>query len=65
MDTSPRIKTTTVGSYPVPAWLGNAPSEQDIVDATRVILHTKPQGWTSCATARCIVTISVTRKPTA
>ena len=41
MDTSPRIKTTTVGSYPVPAWLGNAPSEQDIVDATRVILHTQ------------------------
>ena len=41
MDTAPRIKTTTVGSYPVPAWLGNSPSEQDITDATRVILHTQ------------------------
>ncbi len=41
MDSTPRIKTTTVGSYPVPAWLGNSPSEQDIVDATRVILHTQ------------------------
>ncbi len=41
MDTTPRIKTTTVGSYPVPAWLGNSPSEQDITDATRVILHTQ------------------------
>tara|TARA_B100001123_G_scaffold3777_2_gene5070 strand:- start:1504 stop:2532 length:1029 start_codon:yes stop_codon:yes gene_type:complete len=41
MTDSPRIKTTTVGSYPVPTWLGTAPSEQDIVDATRVILHTQ------------------------
>ena len=41
MDTSPRNKTTTVGSYPVPAWLGNSPYEQDITDATRVILHTQ------------------------
>ena len=41
MTDSPRIKTTTVGSYPVPAWLGTSPSEQDIVDATRVILHTQ------------------------
>lgn len=41
MDTAPRIKTTTVGSYPVPAWLGNSPSDQDITDATRVILHTQ------------------------
>ena len=38
---APRIKTTTVGSYPVPTWLGNSPSEQDITDATRVILHTQ------------------------
>tara|TARA_B100000686_G_C16743143_1_gene947828 strand:+ start:827 stop:1858 length:1032 start_codon:yes stop_codon:yes gene_type:complete len=39
MASSPRIKTTTVGSYPAPVWLGNSPSEQDIVDATRVILN--------------------------
>lgn len=37
----PRIKTTVVGSYPVPDWLGSSPSEQDIVDATRIILHTQ------------------------
>ncbi len=36
-----RIKTTVVGSYPVPDWLGDAPSEDRIVDATRVILHTQ------------------------
>ncbi len=38
---SPRIQTTVVGSYPVPDWLGSAPSEDRIVDATRVILHTQ------------------------
>ena len=37
----PRIKTTVVGSYPVPDWLGFHPSEQQIVDATRIILHTQ------------------------
>ena len=37
----PRIRTTVVGSYPVPDWLGNNPSEQTIADATRVILHTQ------------------------
>ena len=36
-----RIQTTVVGSYPVPDWLGNAPSEDRIIDATRVILHTQ------------------------
>ena len=34
---SPRIKTTTVGSYPLPDWLVAAPSEQALVDATRVV----------------------------
>lgn len=39
--TTPRIKTTVVGSYPVPDWLVNNPSEQALADATRVVLHTQ------------------------
>src|SRR5688500_16435187 len=39
----PRILTTVVGSYPVPDWLLAAPSEQALVDATRVVLHTQEQ----------------------
>lgn len=39
----PRIKTTVVGSYPVPDWLTALPSEQAIVDATRVVIHTQEQ----------------------
>src|SRR3989304_4907932 len=35
----PRIQTTVVGSYPVPEWLATAPSEQALVDATRVGPH--------------------------
>jgi len=31
------IKTTVVGSYPVPDWLGAFPSEQALIDATRVV----------------------------
>ena len=38
---SPRIQTTTVGSYPVPDWLAAAPSEQAVIDATRVIFNTQ------------------------
>ena len=37
----PRILTTVVGSYPVPDWLAAAPSEQALVDATRVVLATQ------------------------
>lgn len=36
-----RIKTTVVGSYPVPDWLISLPSEQALIDATRVILATQ------------------------
>ncbi len=36
-----RIKTTVIGSCPVPEWLGSAPSEDRIVDATRIIPHTQ------------------------
>ena len=34
----PRIKTTVVGSYPVPEWLIASPSEQALSDATRVVI---------------------------
>jgi 5-methyltetrahydropteroyltriglutamate--homocysteine methyltransferase len=37
----PRIKTTVVGSYPVPDWLAALPSEQALLDATRVVIHTQ------------------------
>lgn len=39
MATQSRIKTTVVGSYPVPDWLIALPSEQALIDATRVVLH--------------------------
>ena len=41
MARQPRIKTTVVGSYPVPDWLTALPSEQAIADATRVVIHTQ------------------------
>ncbi len=41
MAASPRILTTVVGSYPVPDWLLALPSEQALVDATRVVIHTQ------------------------
>jgi 5-methyltetrahydropteroyltriglutamate--homocysteine methyltransferase len=37
----PRIKTTVVGSYPMPDWLVALPSEQAVIDATRVVIHTQ------------------------
>lgn len=37
------IQTTTVGSYPVPDWLAALPSEQAVVDATRVVIDTQRQ----------------------
>jgi 5-methyltetrahydropteroyltriglutamate--homocysteine methyltransferase len=41
MSTAPRIRTTVVGSYPVPDWLAALPSEQALVDATRVVIATQ------------------------
>jgi 5-methyltetrahydropteroyltriglutamate--homocysteine methyltransferase len=38
-----RIKTTVVGSYPIPDWLAAAPSGQALTDATRVVIHTQEQ----------------------
>jgi 5-methyltetrahydropteroyltriglutamate--homocysteine methyltransferase len=40
---APRILTTVVGSYPVPDWLAEAPSEQALVDATRVVIDIQEQ----------------------
>jgi len=40
---TPRILTTTVGSYPVPDWLAALPSEQSLVDATRVVFDIQRQ----------------------
>jgi 5-methyltetrahydropteroyltriglutamate--homocysteine methyltransferase len=37
----PDIRTTTVGSYPVPTWLEAAPSESALIDATRVVFDTQ------------------------
>jgi len=37
----PRIKTTVVGSYPIPDWLVAAPSRQALVDATRTVIATQ------------------------
>jgi 5-methyltetrahydropteroyltriglutamate--homocysteine methyltransferase len=43
VSTAPRIRTTVVGSYPVPDWLAALPSEQALADATRVVLATQEQ----------------------
>ena len=40
---TPEIRTTTVGSYPVPDWLSALPSEQAVIDATRVVFDTQRQ----------------------
>lgn len=37
----PAIRTTVVGSYPVPDWLLALPSKQGLIDATRVVLKTQ------------------------
>ena len=40
---APAILTTTVGSYPVPDWLAALPSEQALLDATRVVFDLQRQ----------------------
>src|SRR5262249_47999328 len=37
------ILTTPVGSYPIPDWLAALPSEQSLVDATRVVFDIQRQ----------------------
>src|SRR3979409_1704116 len=39
----PRIRTTVVGSYPFPDWLGALPPEQAGIDARGVVIHTQEQ----------------------
>jgi 5-methyltetrahydropteroyltriglutamate--homocysteine methyltransferase len=41
--TEPTLLTTTVGSYPTPDWLAASPSEQALVDATRVVCDIQRQ----------------------
>ena len=38
---SPSIRTTVVGSYPVPDWLVALPSQQALIDATKVVFKTQ------------------------
>src|SRR4051812_32327490 len=38
---APAIRTTVVGSYPIPDWLIALPSRQALVDATRVVFKTQ------------------------
>jgi 5-methyltetrahydropteroyltriglutamate--homocysteine methyltransferase len=40
---TPRIQTTTVGSYPVPDWLSALPSDQARTDAMRVVFDIQRQ----------------------
>ena len=42
-NSAPRILATTVGSYPVPEWLSALPSEQALLDATRVVFSLQRQ----------------------
>ena len=39
----PAIRTTVVGSYPVPEWLAALPSQQSLIDATRVVFKIQEQ----------------------
>ncbi len=41
MHRSQQIRTTVVGSYPVPEWLAALPSQQALADATRVVFKTQ------------------------
>ena len=43
MQKTQTIKTTTVGSYPVPAWLSAFPSEESVSDAIRVVVDIQRQ----------------------
>lgn len=41
MNSTPVIKTTVVGSYPIPSWLAAYPSTPNLVDAMKVVLKTQ------------------------
>lgn len=40
---TPEIRTTVVGSYPLPDWLVASPSQQALIDATRVVFKTQEE----------------------
>src|SRR6266446_6723632 len=40
-NTTPSIRTTVVGSYPIPDWLVASPSQQALIDATKVVFKTQ------------------------
>src|SRR5437660_9963776 len=48
--TPPDILTTTVGSYPMLEWLAALPSEQALIDATRVVFDSQRQAGIDLAT---------------
>lgn len=41
MNATPSIKTTVVGSYPLPSWLAAYPSTPNLIDAIKVVLKTQ------------------------
>lgn len=41
MNATPTIKTTVVGSYPIPSWLAAYPSTPNLIDAIKVVLKTQ------------------------
>jgi 5-methyltetrahydropteroyltriglutamate--homocysteine methyltransferase len=41
MSAAPHIRTTVVGSYPVPDWLAAFPSQQAVIDATMAVMKTQ------------------------
>src|SRR6202043_4216513 len=43
MSSEPAIRTTTVGSYPIPDWLTALPSDQARTDAMRVVFDIQRQ----------------------
>src|ERR1035441_5865741 len=41
LSSMPLLRTTVVGSYPAPDWLIALPSQQALIDATRVVFKTQ------------------------
>lgn len=41
MNATPSIKTSVVGSYPIPSWLAAYPSTPNLIDAIKVVLKTQ------------------------
>ena len=61
----PDILTTTVGSYPIPDWLSVMPTEQALIDATRVVVDIQRQhGIDNPRMANSTVLMSIIPIPT-